>query len=327
MITPAPIWYGRHPLGLLLAPLGWCYGALARWRRRQYQRGRWPSVRLPVPVVVVGNLTLGGTGKTPLVIWLAGWLRGRGYRPGVLTRGYGGKGKTWPVAVGRGADPAEVGDEAVLLAQRCDCPVMAGPDRVESGRRLIEGHGCDILLCDDGLQHYRLRRDLEIALVDGQRRFGNGRCLPAGPLREPLERLAAVDLVVVNGPSSADAYGMELVPDAVVSLDGPAQTLPLQAFAGRTVLAVAGIGNPERFFRMLAGEGIRVIPRPYPDHHPFTAGDARPWAGQTVLMTEKDAVKSRVLPGSDRWVVRVEAEPDAATLGRFNELFDGLHNG
>lgn len=327
MIAAEPIWYGRNPLGVLLAPLGWCYEAVARWRRRQYQRGRWVSRRLPVPVVVVGNLTLGGTGKTPLVIWLAGWLQGRGFRPGVLTRGYGGKATTWPMVVVPGTDPGRAGDEAVLLAERCGCPVMAGPDRVEAGRRLIEGHGCDILLCDDGLQHYRLGRDLEIALVDGQRRFGNGRCLPAGPLREPLERLAAVDLVVIKGPSAGDAYGMDLVPDRVTSLDDPTRSCPLDAFAGRTVVAVAGIGNPGYFFGMLAGRGIRVVPRPYPDHHPFTAGDVYTWAGHPVLMTEKDAVKCRGLPGSDRWVVRVRAEPDAATLGRFNELFDGLRNG
>ncbi len=327
MIALEAIWYGRHPLGLLLAPLGWCYGALAGWRRRLYQSGRWASQRLPVPVVVVGNLTVGGTGKTPLVIWLSGWLRERGYRPGVLARGYGGRGTRWPVAVGPGADPAQVGDEAVLLAQRCGCPVMAGPDRVASGRRLIDAHGCDLLLCDDGLQHHRLRRDLEIALVDGQRRYGNGRCLPAGPLREPLERLATLDLTIVNGPSAGDAYGMDLVPEEVVGLDQPSQVRRLGDFAGRTVLAVAGIGNPQRFFRMLEGQGIRVIPRPYPDHHPFRAEDVRAWTGRTVLMTEKDGVKCRALPGSDRWVVRVRAEPDARTLDRLNELFAGLRNG
>lgn len=327
MITPARIWYDQHPLSMLLAPLGWCYCALARGRRRLYREGWRASHRLPVPVLVVGNLTVGGTGKTPLVIWLCGWLRERGYRPGVLIRGYGGRGRTWPVAVAPGANPTAVGDEAALLAERCGCPVMAGPDRVASGQGLIEGFGCDILVADDGLQHYRLQRDIEIALIDGQRRLGNGRCLPAGPLREPGERLAEVDLVIVNGAAPGDRYGMSLVPGPVVSLEDPERTCGLGVFSGRTVLAVAGIGNPERFFQMLGGQGIRVIPRPYPDHHPFTADEVQGWLGRTVLMTEKDGVKCRYLSGSDRWVVRVRAEPDTRTRDRFEQLLDGLDHG
>lgn len=327
MNAPEGIWYDRHPLGLLLAPLGWGYGIAARWRYRLYQKGWLASHRLPVPVLVVGNLTVGGTGKTPLVIWLCGWLRGLGYRPGVLTRGYGGKGCTWPVAVSPWADPTRVGDEAVLLAWRTGCPVMAGPDRVASGLGLIEGFGCDILVADDGLQHYRLQRDLEIALVDGQRRLGNGRCLPAGPLREPQRRLEAVDLVIVNGPSPGDRYGMRLEPGPVVSLENLDRATTLAAFAGRRVLGVAGIGNPERFFRMLGEQGIWVVPKPYPDHHPFTAEEVRDWAGWTVLMTEKDAVKCRRFPGSDRWVVPVRAEPDARTRDRLETLLEGLADG
>lgn len=327
MIPLERIWYGDHPLGWLLAPLGWVYSALARWRRITYRRGWRAGQALSVPVVVIGNISVGGTGKTPLVVWLCAWLRQRGYRPGVLTRGYGGDAAHWPIAVGPDADPTQVGDEAVLLARRTHCPVMAGADRVASAERLIQEHACDILVADDGLQHYRLQRDIEIAVVDGVRRLGNRRCLPAGPLREPPERLSEVDMVIVNGTPLEGEYGMRLVPGPAVALRDAGTERELGAFRGEAVLAVAGIGNPQRFFDMLAAQGISVTPRPFPDHHAFRARDTWEWVGRKVLMTEKDAVKCAAFAGPDHWYVSVRAEPDARVIRRFEQLIDGLNNG
>jgi len=327
LIAPEKVWYQPHPLSWVLAPAGALFCLLAAARRGVYRLGLMPSHAVPVPVVVVGNITVGGTGKTPLVIWLCERLRRRGYRPGVLIRGYGGRSAQWPREVAPDSDPAEVGDEAALLARRAGCPVMAGPDRVASARRLIEARHCDIMVCDDGLQHYRLRRTLEIAVVDGDRRFGNGRCLPAGPLREPLSRLRTADLVIVNGRPGEDECGVTLVPEGAVSLADPSRIRSLSDFSGTEVLAVAGIGNPERFFRMLEGYGIGVVPRPYRDHHPFTAADSADWADRTVLMTEKDAVKCGRFPNGDRWYVKVRCEPDARAEFRFEQLLDGLRNG
>ena len=327
MISAERIWYGRHPLAWALAPFAGLYCALVHLRRLAYRSGMRVSHALPVPVVVVGNITVGGTGKTPLVIWLCQFLQHKGYHPGVLTRGYGGTARDWPQEVNPGSDPREVGDEAVLLARRTGCPVMAGPERRLSGRRLIETHRCDIIVADDGLQHYRLKRDIEIAVVDGERRFGNGWCLPAGPLREPIGRLREVDLVVANGAPAAQEFGMTLICDQAVSLQDPLAVCRLADFAGKEVLAVAGIGNPARFFRMLTGEGIRVTPRPYPDHYAFTADDARAWSGAPVLMTEKDAVKCERFADGDHWFVTARAEPEARFVRRFERLLEGLRNG
>ena len=318
---PADLWYGpRHPLTVALAPLGWIYCGVARLRRHGYRRG-WFAVRRPgVPVVVVGNLTVGGTGKTPLVLQIAELALARGWHPAILLRGYGGRARDWPRQVAADADPAAVGDEAVLLARRGLCPVVAGPDRGAAAELAVDRLGCDLILCDDGLQHYRLARDLEIAVVDGVRGLGNGRCLPAGPLREPAARLASVDLVIANG-GSGPGHRFELVPGAAWSLADPRRRRPLGQFSGERVTAVAGIGNPGRFFAMLRGLGIAVTERPYPDHHPYSAADAAGWGAGPVLMTEKDAVKCTAFAGPDHWVCPVEARPDP---GFVTAVFAGL---
>lgn len=327
MISTERIWYGRHPLTWALTPLAGLYCALVQLRRLAYRKGVLASQALPGPVVVVGNITVGGTGKTPLVIWLCEFLRKKGYRPGILTRGYRGSAKDWPQEVTAESDPAELGDEAVLLARRTGCPVMAGPERVVSGRRLIENHHCDIIVADDGLQHYPLKRDIEIAVVDGERRFGNGWCLPAGPLREPIGRLHQVDLVVANGAASADEWGMALICEQAVSLKDPEVVRQLSDFAGQEVLAVAGIGNPGRFFRMLAREGIGVLPRPYPDHHAFAADDIRSWSNLPVLMTEKDAVKCKRFALENHWFITARAEPETGFVRDLEQLLERLRNG
>ncbi len=218
---------------------------------------------------------------------------------------------TGPAPCSPDDDPALVGDEPLLLARRGVCPVIAGPDRVADAELAIGSHGCDLLLCDDGLQHYRLGRDLEIAVIDGERELGNGRCLPAGPLREPRGRLSSVDLVIRNGGPS-DGHRFRLVPGLAVNLRDPGWTRPLSAFRGLRAAAVAGIGNPERFFEMLRGRGILVEEWPYPDHHVFTAEEAAGWPPGPVMMTEKDAVKCATFAGADHWVCPVRAEPDPA---------------
>jgi tetraacyldisaccharide 4'-kinase len=278
-----------------------------------------------VPVIVVGNLTVGGTGKTPLVVWLARYLAGKGYRPGIALRGYRARRSAaeGPQRVAPDADPLRVGDEAVLLARRAGCPVVAGADRVAAAALLVNDWGCDLVLTDDGLQHYRLQRQLEILVVDGARRFGNGRCLPAGPLREPRRRLAAVDLVVVNGGVEDDGR-FSLVPGDAVNLRDPTRQRPLRAFIGEPVTAVAGIGHPQRFFGMLEDLGLSVTPIVYPDHHAFGANDLHHWPPGPVLMTEKDAVKCQPLARPEHWCVPVRVAPSAAFVAALERALSTL---
>jgi tetraacyldisaccharide 4'-kinase len=278
-------------------------------RRLLFRTGLLRTTRLPVPVVVVGNISAGGTGKTPLAIWLCQWLREHGYRPGIVTRGYGGSGELREVFAHTA--PAEVGDEPVLLARRTGCPVWAGRDRVAAARALLATHpDCNVIVSDDGLQHYRLRRDVEIVVVDGNRGFGNGLPLPAGPLREPRSRLAHVDAIVVNGPARNDTsgYAMRLEGTRFRNLLDPGRLREAADFRGLPVQAVAGIGNPQRFFEHLRGVGLEFSARAFPDHHDFTATDLA-FAGETV-MTEKDAIKCERFARETFWVLAVDAQVD-----------------
>jgi len=311
-LNTTAIWYGRrHPLARLLLPLSWVYNAIIRVRRHAYLKGWLASERLPVPVVVVGNLTVGGTGKTPLVLRLVELLRDQGWTPAIITRGYGGRAKHWPQHVTPDSDPDRVGDEPVLLSRRSGCVVVAGPDRVAAGLLAIDLSDCDILVSDDGLQHYRLARDLEIVLIDGTRGLGNGHCLPAGPLREPPERLNSVDLVLYKG-GAGPGHRMRLCPGELVNLRDPSRHLRLSDLSGHRVRAIAGIGHPEPFFRHLEAAGLVVERYPYPDHHRYCAADADRWRGLPVVMTEKDAVKCADFAGSDHWYLPVTAilDPD-----------------
>jgi tetraacyldisaccharide 4'-kinase len=309
----------------LLRPLEAVFRVAVRARAALYRVGLKRRVELPVPVVVVGNLTVGGTGKTPLLIWLAERLRERGYAPGIVSRGYGGRSATWPRLVEAGSDPREVGDEPVLIAERTACPVAVGPDRVRAAQLLLASpeRGVDVVLSDDGLQHYRLGRAFEIAVVDGKRGLGNGLCLPAGPLREPAARLARVDAVVVNGAEwgGAGTLRAELAPAGVYRLAGDRQRREIADFAGTRVRAVAGIGHPERFFEMLESHGIEVVRHPLPDHAEILPSDLD-YRGP-VLVTEKDAVKCRAFAGGDVWCVAVDLRfapgADTALLDRVLE--------
>lgn len=311
-------WYTSTPAPWILRPLSLLFGLVAGLRRR-FQQGRAHAQRLGVPVIVVGNIAVGGTGKTPFVIWLVERLREWGWHPGVVSRGYGGRALQWPQVVTAESDPAQVGDEPVLIATRARCPVVVGPDRLAAGRALLAGGGVDVVISDDGLQHYRLWRDLEIVVVDASRGLGNGQLLPAGPLREPPARLGEVGLVVTNGngwtPPAGRRLTMRLFALEARALRGGARR-PIADFAGQTVHAVAGIGNPARFFSMLSQQGIRLVMHPFPDHHSFTAADLVFGDNLPVLMTEKDAVKCRAFAAAHDWVVPVEAGigPDGVAL-------------
>ncbi|HLF11365.1 MAG TPA: tetraacyldisaccharide 4'-kinase [Gammaproteobacteria bacterium] len=311
------LWYGGHPLRWVLWPVSMGYQLIAALRRAAYQRGLLRIVELPVPVIVVGNISVGGTGKTPFIIWLAEHLAQRGLRAGIVARGYRGRAAVWPQWVGADSDPREVGDEPVLLARRTGCPVVAGPDRVAAAQHLLARSPVDVVLSDDGLQHYRLARRLEIAVVDGVRGMGNGLCLPAGPLREPVSRLREVDAIVVNGGDwgHAGVFRAQAVVTRVQQLVGQEQRT-LDTFTGQPVHAVAGIGNPERFFDLLTAAGLDVIPHPLDDHAELASEQLRFEEAGPVLVTEKDAVKCEAMAHADVWCVSVDLRFDASSTAR-----------
>jgi tetraacyldisaccharide 4'-kinase len=291
MPQAAPVWW--------TLPLSALYAAGSASRRALYRHGWLRAEQLPVPVIVVGNITVGGTGKTPLTIALVDALRERGWNPAVVSRGYGGSSST-PRRLDASPDPAVVGDEPALIRMRTGAPVAVGANRPATARLLV-GQGADVIVADDGLQHYALARDLAICVVDGLRRFGNRRQLPAGPLREPESRLHDVDFVVCNGGAPHEQeVPMQLVLDGWVAIGHTGRPQPLAALAGRRVHAVAGIGNPPRFFDALRDSGIEPIAHPFPDHHQFTAGELDFGDDRALLMTEKDAVKCRAF-AKDNW--------------------------
>lgn len=328
-------WQRRGGGALVLLPFAILFALAVRIRRALYRLRVLPSWRPGVPVIVVGNVTVGGTGKTPLVIALVELLRARGWRPGVIARGYGrvppreqdprGVVRVFPDL----ATPEHFGDEPVLIARRCRVPVFISPDRVAAARALLAAEPeANVILCDDGLQHYALGRDVEIAMVDGERRFGNGLPLPAGPLREPVARLDEVDAVVVNGGEIGDLPGarrfaMHLGRERFISLTTGEERAP-DAFAlavrGRAVAAIAGIGHPQRFFDHLEALGIRASGRAFADHHAYAARELKLPGAEVVLMTEKDAVKCAGLADARMWFMRVDAvlppELEEFLLGR-----------
>jgi tetraacyldisaccharide 4'-kinase len=310
-------WYAPHPAPWLLRPLASVYAAVSAARAR---RLRESAQQAGVPVIVVGNIGIGGTGKTPFAIWLIEHLREWGWRPGVISRGYGGHAPQYPHEVGPRDVPAHSGDEPLLIAQRTQCPVVVDPDRVAAARLLVERHGVDIIVSDDGLQHYRLARDLEICLVDGRRGLGNGALLPAGPLREPPARLDTVDLTIINGDGwqRPGALRMRLQTAPLRRLiDGERRSL--DAWRGQRVHAVAGIGDPARFFASLRAAGVDVVPHAFADHYAYRAADLVFGDDRAVLMTEKDAVKCAAFADGRLWAVPVGADLSENDTARVRE--------
>ncbi len=290
-------------------PFSMLYDDVMRFRLFLYNKGVFKKTTLAVPVIIVGNITVGGTGKTPLVLWLARLLIEEGYNPGIISRGYGGNSDDWPLRVDENSSAELVGDEAVLMAKKADCPVVVGPERVEAAQMLLDKSDCDVILSDDGLQHYALDRDIEIAVIDGERRFGNGYTLPAGPLREPIERLQTVDLVIVNGESEEEnEFSMKVEGDIAINLLTKEEKL-LSDFLYLPSHALAGIGNPKRFFALLENKKIAIEAHAFPDHHKFTVDDISFADDKPVLMTEKDAVKCLDFASEKHWYVPIKVQP------------------
>lgn len=307
------IWYKPSFLYTLLLPFSWIYQIAVSVKRWLYISGHKKHIRFPVPVVVVGNITVGGTGKTPLIIALAHLLSEHGYNPGIVSRGYGGRPPILPLHVTPQTNPTEAGDEPVLIAQKTRCPVVISPKRVEAIDALINTYHCDIVLSDDGMQHYQMHRDIEIAVIDGQRRFGNAHCLPAGPLREPVSRLRSVDFIISQGAAGPDRplsneYLMQLIPGDIYSLIAPSKILNITEARKRPIHAIAGIGYPDRFFNQLKALGFSVIPHPFPDHHAYQPQDITFKDDTLVIMTEKDAVKCQAFARDVHWCLPVKAQ-------------------
>jgi tetraacyldisaccharide 4'-kinase len=308
-------WYQRNLLSLILLPLSWFFCLMVIIRRRLYNTGILKSARMPVPVIIVGNITVGGSGKTPLVIALVHLLQKAGYSPCVISRGYGGNAESWPQQVRADSDPRMVGDEPVLISARCQVPMAVGPDRVAAAQQLLQHHDCDIIVSDDGMQHYALERDIEIAVLDGIRRMGNGYCLPAGPLREPAKRLKDVDFVIANGLAMRMEYPMELVATDIINLHN-GKHRQLEELKETEVHAIAGIGNPKRFFQYLNKWGIRTHNHPFPDHFDFSSDDLVFDDDLPVVMTEKDAVKCARFAHENMWSMPVRARLDERFITR-----------
>ena len=301
-------WYHRAWWHWLLTPLHWLLALVVALRFFFHRFGVLGGSSFPVPVVVVGNISVGGTGKTPVILWLAQALTAAGYKPGIVSRGYGATIDQFPHQLREGDTAALVGDEPLLLSERLDVPVVIDPDRVSAARHLLASNPCNVILSDDGLQHYALARDLEILVIDGQRRFGNRLLLPLGPLREPVWRARYTDIQIANsGKAQQPELRMRLQPECWISVTEPTNTRPLDAFVGEAVTAVAGIGNPGRYFATLSALDMTFTEQIFPDHHQFNETDFSSIEG-TVVMTEKDALKCRDFRRQDMWYLKVNAE-------------------
>ncbi|MCK5831449.1 MAG: tetraacyldisaccharide 4'-kinase [Methylococcales bacterium] len=302
-------WYKEMYISSTLMPLSMLYDDVIRFRRFLYKKGIYKTTKLPVPVIIVGNITVGGTGKTPLTLWIAKVLKEEGFKPGIISRGYGGNAENWPQWVDENSQPDLVGDEAVLMAKKADCPIAVGPERVKAAQLLLDKSDCDVVISDDGLQHYALERDIEIAVIDGERRFGNGYTLPCGPLREQISRLQHVDLVIVNGVAEEDSeFSMAMEGNVVINLVTQEEKL-LNEFYKISCHALAGIGNPKRFFSLLERKGINIESHPFQDHYQFIEKDIDFEDDKPVLMTEKDAVKCSGFAKEKHWYLPIEAQP------------------
>lgn len=319
-------WWLKEPSFLtpLLMPWSIVFMIVVVIRRWCYRVGIKESTSFNVPIIVIGNIVVGGTGKTPLLIALAQLLKENGFNPGIVSRGYGANKIEFPIEVFPGSNVVEVGDEPLLIATQTKFPLVISPDRVAAVKTLLEKHHCDIVLSDDGMQHYALERDLEIAVIDGERSFGNGFALPAGPLREPISRLKSVKWIVCNGKSLnknfrfySKSIVMRLKPKKIRSIIDDKVELETSAFSEQKIHAIAGIGNPKRFFDLLQELGLKLIKHSFPDHYRFKRKDIDVGATSKVIMTEKDAVKCRDIADKRHFYLPVEADLPA----EFKEAF------
>lgn len=319
-------WYHGHPALVLLRPLEALYRRVVTRRRARFLSGESASYRAPVPVIVVGNITVGGTGKTPMILWLIEHCRKQGLKVGVVSRGYGAKPPQLPWRVTGEQSAEQAGDEPLLIVQRTGVALMIDPDRSRAVQALLASESLDLILCDDGMQHYRLARDLELVLIDAARDLGNRRCLPAGPLREPVERLQQVDAVLRNGArsDSDDGFAFHLQPTAFINLRTGVPRDLKSFLEYQPVHAVAGIGNPWRFFKTLVD--LQLFPKlhPFPDHAQYTRERLTFSPSQPLIMTEKDAVKCRAFAADDWWYLAVDAVPSVAFVEWFNSQLQRL---
>lgn len=308
-------WY-KKPVPVLtglFVPFSFVFCAIVFLRKWFYRVGILKSAKFNVPVIVVGNITVGGTGKTPLVIAIATMLTEKGFKPGIVSRGYGATIKE-PTIVSENSNYRQIGDEPLLIARRTNCPVVVFPKRVRAVQYLLNHFDCNVVICDDGLQHYALQRDIEIAVVDGERQFGNGFCLPAGPLRESISRLKTVDFVVINGDgrikieTPKPIYSMHLIPQKIITMNDFKTEIDSSLLKTKIIHAFAGIGNPRRFFETLRAMKLRFFEHPFPDHHPFRKEDFNVGENALILMTEKDAIKC-ISFADERFVfLKIEAQ-------------------
>lgn len=304
------IWHKKKFLAYLLWPLSFIYRIFIFVRRKFYQFHFLKINYLSIPVIVVGNITIGGTGKTPVVIALALFLKEKGWRPGIISRGYGGNTKHFPCLVHQNSNAREVGDEPILITQHTGCPTIIDPDRSRGAKSLLKRSNCNIVISDDGLQHLSFGRDIEIVVVDGERRFGNNFCLPAGPLREPVSRLNSVDFVISKGTAQTNEFKLCLIPDYFYQLIQTKNKQSKEYFLGKKVHAVAGIGNPDQFFKALRKLGLNIIEHPFPDHYLFKPRDFNYGDDAIVIMTEKDAVKCVGFVDARLWCLRTKTALD-----------------
>lgn len=306
-------WWHREIISYLLLPFSYIYLIFISIRRFFYQH--FLIVKLPIPIIIVGNITVGGTGKTPLVIYLANFLKQQGYNPGIISRGYRGKSREGSEVITAKSKVEEVGDEALLISRQVESPVVINTDRVAAVERLLQGYNCDVIISDDGLQHYRLPRYLEIVVVDSEFKFGNEFCLPAGPLREPLSRLKRVDFIIRNfntylpPKDFSEEYSMVLEPIVFRNVKDTTLKKTVEDFKGQDIHAVAGIGRPQKFFQTLRQLGLDVVEHAFPDHHMFRPVDFS-FEDKTVIMTEKDAIKCDKIANENFWYLEVKAKPD-----------------
>lgn len=319
-------WYGQRKSFGWLAPLAKLYAKQALKRREDYLSGKKTAYKAPVPVIVVGNITVGGTGKTPMILWLIDYLRARGLTVGVVSRGYGAKPPSFPWRVTAEQTAKETGDEPLLIVKRSQVPLVIAPNRADAVKHLLATEKIDIILCDDGLQHYQLARDLELVMIDAARGLGNGYCLPLGPLREPATRLQTVDAIIYNGAEQDrdDGYAMQLQPTQLINVaTGEQQTLDYFQ-QGQQLHAVAAIGNPQRFFNTVQGLGWQVIPHPFKDHAVFDQASLTFAEPYPVIMTEKDAVKCQGFAQPNWWYLKVTTQPSTTFVTWFAQKITEL---